>query len=285
MIDYQDYPVAAATKTKQRRSLGIGFTGLAHFLAKNKLKYEDPKAAQLVHELAEALQFYSLKASMQLAKEKGPCGLFHRTKYSLGQLPIDHYKKDIDEAIGNPALKLDWEWLRGEIKQHGLRNSTLTAQAPVESSSLVTNSTNGIEPPRALLSVKKSKKGTVKQLVPQYSSLKNHYTLLWDMTSNRGYHNIVGAIQKFFDQAISTNYNYNPLQYEDHKVPVQLMLEDMLYAYKIGHKTAYYSQTYDMKVDSEVEEVPTAEPVKPILVVLDSAIDIEDEDDCEACKL
>ena len=276
LIDYQDYPVNAALKTKERRSLGIGFTGLAHYIAKHKVKYSDVKAAQLTHELAEALQFYCLKASAQLAEEFGPNSLHHRTKYSRGILPIDTYKKDIDEAIGNVALNLDWEWLRQRILTVGLRNSTLTAQAPVESSSLITNSTNGIEPPRALLSIKKSKKSVIKQLVPQYSTLKNHYTLLWDMPNNEGYFRIVGAIQKFFDQSISANWSYNPMNFENQEIPMQVVLQDFLTAYKLGHKTAYYSQTFDLKTDDEHEEAKLEDlPVE----------ESEEEDDCEACKL
>jgi len=281
LIDYQDYPVAAALGTKRRRSLGIGFTGLAHYLAKHKVKYDDPRAAQLTHELSEALQFYSLKASNQLAEEKGACELFSRTKYSQGILPIDTYKKDVDALIQAPPLKLDWEWLRGRILQFGLRNSTLTAQAPVESSSLVTNSTNGIEPPRALMSVKKSKKGTIKQIVPQLATLKHHYTLLWDMKDNFGYFSIVGAMQKFFDQSISANWNYNPLNFENNEIPLQHLVQDMLMAYKMGHKTSYYSQTYDLKTDDTVDDI---QATKPYSAANDSQVEDED-DDCEACKI
>ncbi|MEM2159507.1 MAG: hypothetical protein QXN55_00980 [Candidatus Nitrosotenuis sp.] len=264
LIDYQDYPIKAAEKTKNRRSLGIGFTGLAHYLAKLKLNYEDPGAAIAVHKLAESMQYYLLKASNQLAKEKGPCKYFGRTKYAKGILPIDTYKKDIDalltaehpwnDYVETCTLKHNWEELRANIKEHGLRNSALSAQAPVESSSLVTNSTNGVEPPRALLSVKKSKKGVIKQIVPQYERLKNNYTLLWDMKSNKGYINIIGAMQKFFDQAISANWAYNPMNYPDHEIPLQEVVKDFLHSYKAGWKTCYYLNTYDMKSDDSISD-------------------------------
>ena len=199
LIDFQNYPVnAAEVSTKNRRSLGIGYIGLAHFLAKNKVKYDDPKAWKLVHELTESFQYHLLKSSNKLAQIKGECGYFDRTKYAEGELPIDHYKKEVDE-IAKPVYKMKWDKLRKDIQVHGLRHSTLTAQMPSESSSVVSNATNGIEPPRDYLSVKKSKKGTLKQVVPQYSYLKSAYTLLWDMPDNTGYINIVAVMQKFFD--------------------------------------------------------------------------------------
>jgi len=214
IIDYQKYPVKAAEiSTKARRSLGVGYIGLAHYLARNGFKYGDKQAWKLVHELSEAFQYYLLVASNELAQEKGKCEYFERTKYADGLLPIDTYKKDVDE-LGKFKLHYDWESLRNDIKEHGLRHSTLSAQMPSESSSIVSNATNGIEPPRAYLSIKKSKKGPLKQIVPQYTTLKNHYTLLWDMPSNEGYINVVAVMQKFFDQAISGNWSYNPTQFE-----------------------------------------------------------------------
>ena len=228
IIDYQKYPVKAAEiSTKARRSLGIGYIGLAHYLAKNGVKYSDKKALTKVHELTEAFQYYLLKASNGLAKEKGKCEYFDRTKYSDGILPIDTYKKDLDEVC-SIKLKYDWDSLRNDIRQHGLRHSTLSAQMPSESSSIVSNATNGIEPPRGFLSVKKSKKGPLKQIVPQYQTLKNNYTLLWDMPSNEGYINIVAVMQKFFDQAISGNWSYNPTHFENNEVPMSVMLQDCL---------------------------------------------------------
>ena len=247
IIDYQGYPVKAAERsTKARRSLGIGYIGLAHYLAKNKVKYGDKEAWKLVHNLTEAFQYYLLQASNTLAKELGPCDYFHRTKYADGVLPVDTYKKEVDELIG-AKLNYDWESLRSSIRTHGLRHSTLSAQMPSESSSVVSNATNGIEPPRGFLSVKKSKKGPLKQVVPEYNRLKNFYTLLWDMPSNEGYINIVAVMQKFFDQAISGNWSYNPLHYENNEVPLSVMMKDMLTTYKMGWKTSYYQNTYDFK--------------------------------------
>ena len=280
IIDYQNYPVKAAeVSTKARRSLGIGYIGLAHFLAKNKVKFEDPKAWKLVDELTEHFQFYLLKASMNLAKERGACSKFDRTKYADGQLPIDHYKKDVDELVTR-KLKLNWESLRKNILKHGLRHSTLSAQMPSESSSVVSNATNGIEPPRGYLSVKKSKKGPLKQIVTQYGQLKNFYTLLWDMPNNEGYINIVAVMQKYFDQAISGNWSYNPVHYENNEVPISVMMQDLLNTYKYGWKTSYYQNTNDMKGDDSIEEeLPTA---------TDNVIPFdpeEDPEDCEACTI
>ena len=232
LIDYQEYPVKAAEmSTLARRSLGIGYIGLAHYLAKNKVKYGDESAWSLVHELSEKFQYYLLKSSNQIAKEKGACDYYDRTKYSKGILPIDTYKKEVDEIV-KPEYKMDWEELRADILTNGLRHSTLTAQMPSESSSVSSNATNGIEPPRDYLSVKKSKKGTLKQIVPQYSHLKSAYTLLWDMPDNTGYINIVAVMQKFFDQGISGNWSYNPENYENNEVPVSVMARDLLNTYK-----------------------------------------------------
>ena len=256
VIDYQNYPVLAAERsTKKRRSLGIGYIGLAHFLAKNKVKYDDEEAHKLVHRLTEHFQFNLLRTSVELAKEKGECEGWSETKYFGGLLPIDHYKKDVDEIV-KPEYECDWESLREELVKHGVRNSTLTAQMPSESSSVVSNETNGIEPPRDYLSIKKSKKGPLKQIVPGYPHLKNFYTLLWDMKSNEGYIKIVAIMQKFFDQAISGNWSYNPENYPNNEVPLSEMAKDMLTSYKYGWKTVYYQNTYDSKTEDEVEGVP-----------------------------
>ena len=281
LIDYQDYPVEAARiSTENRRSLGIGYIGLAHYLARHDEKYGDPGAWQLVHDLTEAFQYYLLKSSNQLAKEKGKCGYFDRTKYADGILPIDTYKKDVDEIILH-RLNYDWEGLRESILAHGLRNSTLSAQMPSESSSVVSNETNGIEPPRAYLSVKKSKRGVLKQIVPQYTTLKNNYTLLWDMPDNTGYINIVAVMQKFFDQAISGNWSYNPEHYADNEVPVSVMAKDFLNTYKYGWKTSYYQNTYDVKKDSDDEDRK-----KDVEDLLSSILaNVEEEDDCGSCKI
>ena len=251
IIEYQGYPVKAAElSTKARRSLGIGYIGLAHYLAKHKVKYSDKEAWKLVHDLTESFQYYLLKASNKLAEERGACEYFNRTKYSDGIMPIDTYKQEVDEIVGK-KLNHDWKSLRASIKQHGLRHSTLSAQMPSESSSVVSNATNGIEPPRGYLSVKKSKKGPLKQIVPGYNQLKNFYTLLWDMPGNEGYINIVAVMQKFFDQAISGNWSYNPLQYDNNEVPMSIMMKDMLTTYKMGWKTSYYQNTYDFKGEED----------------------------------
>ena len=275
LIEYQNYPVKAAEiSTLARRSLGIGYIGLAHYLAKNKVMYNDPEAHKLVHELTESFQYNLLKSSNKLAEEKGACEYFGRTKYSLGELPIDHYKKEVDEIYPNELL-MDWEGLRKSIKEHGLRHSTLSAQMPSESSSVVSNETNGIEPPRDYLSVKKSKKGPLKQIVPSYQRLQNFYTLLWDMKDNDGYIKVVAVMQKFFDQSISGNWSYNPENYENNEVPISVMATDMLNTYKYGWKTSYYQNTYDSKTE-DIIEVPS-EP-------LPLGEDIDDED-CEACTI
>ncbi len=279
IIDYQNYPVEAAEiSTKARRSLGIGYIGLAHYLAKNKVKYEDKQALKLVDELTEHFQYYLLKASNKLAQERGACDKFDRTKYADGQLPIDHYKKEVDELVTR-KLKMNWESLRKSIVKHGLRHSTLSAQMPSESSSVVSNATNGIEPPRGYLSVKKSKKGPLKQIVPQYQSLKNFYTLLWDMPNNDGYINVVSVMQKYFDQAISGNWSYNPLHFENNEVPLSVMAQDLLNTYKFGWKTSYYQNTNDMKEDDTQEELPVG---NDNVIPFDPSMD---DENCEACTI
>ena len=286
LIDYQGYPVAAAERsTLYRRSLGIGFIGLAHYFAKNNVKYSDPACWQLTHELTEAFQYYLLKASNQLAIERGPCDGFERTKYHDGILPIDTYKKDVDSIVTH-ELKYDWDSLRTSITTNGLRHSTLSAQMPSESSSVVSNATNGVEPPRDYLSIKKSKKGPLKQIVPSYTSLKNNYTLLWDMPDNSGYINVVAVMQKFFDQGISGNWSYNPENYPDGEVPVSVMAQDLLTTYKLGWKTSYYQNTYDAKKDIDEpahpigwkDDLPTTDDL--VNDILNSDIS---EAECEGC--
>ena len=279
LIDYQQYPVKAAeNSTKNRRSLGIGFIGLAHYLAKHGANYDSQKAHDLVHKLTERFQYALLTASNRMAMEKGPCGYFGKTKYADGILPIDTYKKEVDEIVPND-LSCDWEYLRGRIVEYGLRHSTLSAQMPSESSSVVSNATNGIEPPRDYLSVKKSKKGPLKQIVPSYTTLKGAYTLLWDMHNNDGYIKVTAVMQKFFDQAISGNWSYNPENYSDNEVPVSEMAKDLLTTYKYGWKTSYYQNTYDNKKDGdEVEQAPSVDNLIDQLIT-------EEEDDCESCKI
>ncbi|NDB57952.1 ribonucleoside-diphosphate reductase subunit alpha [bacterium] len=296
IIDYQQYPVKAAeVSTKARRSLGIGYIGLAHYLAKMDLKYSDPKAWEAVDRLSEAFQYYLLRASCNLAEEKGRCSAFDRTKYADGLLPIDHYKKEVDEIVPHKT-RMAWESLRKDIAKHGLRHSTLSAQMPSESSSVVSNETNGIEPPRAILSIKKSKKGPLKQIVPGFPKLKNSYTLLWDMKSNDGYIKLVAVMQKYFDQAISGNWSYNPLNYENNEVPLSEMAKDMLTAYKYGWKTSYYQNTYDFKGEEEDLQPSGIAPIH----AKDDGEDVEltnsetsvkikisadDSEECEACTI
>ena len=276
LIDHQEYPVLAAEITaRASRSLGIGYIGLAHYLAKLGYKYDDPKAWSAVHGLSESFQYYLLKSSVQLAKEKGVCDNFVNTKYSDGILPIDTYKKEID-SICNDPYQHDWEELRQDILKYGLRHTTLSAQPPTESSSVSCNATNGIEPPRDYLSIKQSKKGTLKQIVPQYNKLKNNYTLLWDMPSNEGYINIVAMVQKFFDQGISANASYNPQNYNNNEVPISVLVNDFLLMYKNGYKTAYYHNTYDGKTDDVSSEN---------LEDLISEILSSDEEECLACNV
>ena len=278
LIDFQGYPVRAAEiATRARRSLGIGYIGLAHYLAKNGHRYEDPEAWKSVHDLSEAFQYYLIQATVNLAKEKGACEYSHRTKYGNGILPIDTYKNDVDEIVPN-ELHYDWESLRAQVNQYGVRNSTLSAQMPSESSSVVSNATNGIEPPRGYLSIKKSKKGPLKQIVPQYGTLKNNYDLLWEMRSNKGYINIVAVMQKFFDQAISGNWSYNPEHYPNNEIPVSIMAQDLLTTYKYGWKTSYYQNTYDIKTD-EMDD--SNESLDSLISQLETA----EEEDCESCKI
>tara|TARA_R100000152_G_scaffold20712_2_gene15504 strand:- start:2342 stop:4585 length:2244 start_codon:yes stop_codon:yes gene_type:complete len=253
VIDYQDYPVLAGeTFTKNRRSLGIGITNLAGFLAKNKLKYEDTAALELIHETMEQIQWNLINASCELAKEKGACPKFQETKYAQGLLPIDWYKKTVDELI-KPSYKMDWEGLRERVKKHGMRHSTLSAIMPCESSSVIQNSTNGIEPVRSLLIHKKAKNGVLKQLVPNYHMRKNHYTLAWQMTENHSLMNIAAVIQKFVDMSMSTNLYYNYAHYEDGNIPLSALIKDQIYGYKYGLKNFYYANTPDGDGETEKE--------------------------------
>ena len=251
LLDYQDYPVIAARKSSlHRRSLGVGVINYAYYLAKNNVRYSDGSANNLTHRTFEAIQYYLLKASMNLAKEQGACELFNETTYSQGILPIDTYKKDID-SLTNEPLHYDWEKLRKDIQEYGLRNSTLTALMPSETSSQISNATNGIEPPRGYISIKASKDGILKQVVPDYEHIGKNYELLWDIPNNEGYLQLVGIMQKFVDQAISSNTNYDPKRFDDGKVPMKVLLKDLLTAYKYGLKTLYYQNTRDGAGDSQ----------------------------------
>jgi len=269
LLDFQDYPVPAAKNaTMGRRTLGIGVINYAYYLAKNGKRYSDGSANALTHKTFEAIQYYLMKASNELAKERGACPKFNETTYSQGIMPTDTYKRDLDKICDEP-LHLDWDTLRANIKEHGMRNSTLSALMPSETSSQISNATNGIEPPRGHISVKASKDGILKQVVPEYERLKNNYELLWDIPSNDGYLQLVGIMQKFVDQTISANTNYDPNKFEGGKVPMKVLLKDLLTAYKLGVKTLYYHNTRDGASDMQ-EDTPEVE-----------------DDDCEggACKI
>lgn len=251
LLDYQNYPIPAAQRaTELRRTLGVGVINYAYYLAKNGVKYSDGSANELTHKTFEAIQYFLLKASNKLAKEFGPCLAFNETTYSKGILPIDSYKKEIDNIVSN-ELFYDWEALRNDIVTHGLRNSTLTALMPSETSSQISNATNGIEPPRGFVSIKASKDGILKQVVPEFERLKENYELLWTIPSNDGYLQLVGIMQKFVDQAISANTNYDPQKFESQKVPMKVILKDLLTAYKLGVKTLYYHNTRDGADDKQ----------------------------------
>ncbi|CAM4223221.1 class 1a ribonucleoside-diphosphate reductase subunit alpha [Pseudoalteromonas ostreae] len=258
LLDFQDYPVPAAhNATMGRRTLGIGVINYAYYLAKNGKRYSDGSANALTHKTFEAIQYYLMKASNELAKERGACPKFNETTYSQGIMPTDTYKRDLDKICDEP-LHLDWDTLRANIKEHGMRNSTLSALMPSETSSQISNATNGIEPPRGHISVKASKDGILKQVVPEYERLKNNYELLWDIPSNKGYLELVGIMQKFVDQTISANTNYDPNKFEGGKVPMKVLLQDLLGAYKLGVKTLYYHNTRDGASDAQ-DDTPEVE--------------------------
>ena len=253
LLDYQDYPIKAAyIASMKRRSLGVGVINFAYYLAKNDVRYSDDSALGLTHRTFEAIQYYLLKASNQLAREQGACGAFSETTYAQGILPIDSYKKDVDGICAEP-LHYDWEGLRQAIVKDGLRNSTVTALMPSETSSQIANATNGIEPPRGLVTVKASKDGVLKQVVPDYEQLKSKYELLWQMPNNQGYLKLVAVMQKFVDQSISANTNYDPQRFEDGRVPMKQLLTDLLMAYKYGLKTLYYHNTRDGADDAQFD--------------------------------
>ncbi|HCK01239.1 MAG TPA: ribonucleoside-diphosphate reductase subunit alpha [Serratia grimesii] len=271
LLDYQDYPIKAAHRGAMgRRTLGIGVINYAYYLAKNGVRYSDGSANALTHKTFEAIQYYLLKASNRLAQEQGACPWFNETTYSQGILPIDTYKKDLDVICQEP-LHYDWETLRKEIKETGLRNSTLSALMPSETSSQISNATNGIEPPRGHISIKASKDGILRQVVPEYERLKNDYELLWEMPNNDGYLQLVGLMQKFIDQSISANTNYDPTRFPGGKVPMKQLLKDLLTTYKFGVKTLYYQNTRDGAEDVQEDLLPAK----------------EGDDDCEsgACKI
>ncbi|MCA6129024.1 class 1a ribonucleoside-diphosphate reductase subunit alpha [Thalassolituus oleivorans] len=254
LLTYQDYPVAAAKRASlSRRTLGVGVINYAYYLAKNGVKYSDGSANGLTHRAFEAIQYWLLRASNKLAQEQGACEAFDDTTYAQGLLPIDTYKKDVDKFCTEP-LHYDWEALRSDIQKYGLRNSTLTALMPSETSSQISNATNGIEPPRGYISVKQSKDGILKQVVPEFDRLKGEYELLWKIPNNQGYLELVGIMQKFVDQAISANTNYDPTRFGG-KVPMQQLLKDLLTAYRNGLKTLYYHNTRDGMEDPQQDAI------------------------------
>lgn len=272
LLDYQDYPIIAAElSTMARRPLGIGIINLAYFLAKRGLKY-DESAFEIVDEYAEAWSYYLIKASNKLAKKKGKISKNNETKYASGVLPIDTYKSAIDNLVERKE-RLPWEELRTNLKEYGIRNSTLMALMPAETSAQISNSTNGIEPPRALVSYKQSKDGVMAQVVPGIAHLKNKYDLLWDQKSPEGYLKICAILQKYIDQGISVNTSYNPEHYEDNKIPMSIMINDLVTAYKYGLKQLYYFNTHDGSGEMKDLDLPDLEIV------------IEDDEDCESCKI
>ena len=274
LLDYQDYPVLAARKsTENRRPLGVGIINFAHWLAKNDTNYQDPNL-ELVHEYAEAWSYYLIQASADLAVERHKCLKSDETRYEQGILPIDTYKRTVDELV-KPEYKMDWDGLRAQMENFGIRNSTLMALMPAETSAQISNSTNGIEPPRSLISVKQSKDGILKQVVPSIQRLKNKYDLLWDQKSPEGYLKIMAVLQKFIDQGISVNTSYNPLHYEEEKIPLSVMLQHMLMFYKYGGKQLYYNNTFDGA--GEMEDVPMPEAEGAVCDLTDP--------DCDACKI
>jgi ribonucleoside-diphosphate reductase alpha chain len=281
VITNQDYPVKAATKMLKRRSIGIGVTNLAYYLAKNGYTYEDKESLALVDELMEHIQFYAIKASVKLAQEFGPCEWFNRTKYSKGILPIDTYSKNVDKIV-NRLHTLDWEGLRADVLKYGMRNSTLTALMPCESSAVATNSTNGMEPIRSLITTKKSKQGLIRQVAPEIHKLKNKYQLAYDMEDNKGIINIQAVIQKWIDQSISSNHYYDLAKYEGGDIPISSIVDDILYSYKMGLKTLYYANTNDGKTDvftNKAKETATNDS--------EEELEYEEFDGCEggACSI
>ena len=279
LLDYQDYPVLAAKRsTDGYRPLGVGIVNLAYFLAKRGLKY-DSNALGTINEWAEAWSYYLLKASNKLSKEFGACGMYDNLKYSKGILPIDTYKKDVDDLVGT-ELKMDWDTLRTDIAKYGIRNATTMALMPAETSAQISNSTNGIEPVRSLVTVKVSKDGVLSQVVPEISKLKNKYDKLWEQKSTHGYLQICAVLQKYIDQSISANTSYNPENFPNNKVPMKVLLEDLLIAYKFGIKNLYYMNTMDSSGELDVNKMD--EPEKSSSFILP---EIDDEDDCDSCKI
>jgi len=274
LLSYQNYPlIAAELATNNRRPLGVGIINFAYWLAKNDTNYSDPNL-ELVDEWAEAWSYYLIKASNDLAKEIGPCPKSDETKYSHGVVPIDTRKIEIDELVSHKE-RMPWASLREDLKEYGIRNSTLMALMPAETSAQISNSTNGIEPPRSLVSVKQSKHGVLKQVVPGIHKLKNKYDLLWDQKSPEGYLKIMAVLQKYIDQGISVNTSYNPVHFEDEKIPMSVMLQHLIMFYKYGGKQLYYFNTFDGQGELDINALNN-EPLEPGLI---------DDEDCEGCTI
>ena len=274
LLDYQEYPVNAARfATMEHRPLGVGIINLAYWLAKNGLKYSDGSALAKLDEYAEAWSYYLIKASVDLAKEKGACLNVHETKYSLGIVPIDTRKTDVDSLVPH-VERMDWNSLREDMKKYGIRNATLMALMPSETSAQVANATNGIEPPRAYVSIKQSKDGVLKQVVPEFKKLKKNYELLWDQKSPMGYLQICAVLQKYIDQAISVNTSYNPKFYPDEKIPMSELLQHLLFFYKTGGKNLYYFNTNDGAGEVDVNKM-----------VEQTIPDVVDQENCDSCTI
>jgi len=276
LLDYQEYPILAAKlSTMNRRPLGIGIINFAYWLVKNDTTYQDPNL-ELVDEWAEAWSYSLIKASADLAVEKGKISGNEETKYGQGITPNQTYKKDVDELVKHKE-RMDWKGLRKQLKETGIRNSTLMALMPAETSAQISNSTNGIEPPRSYVSIKQSKHGVLKQVVPGYPYYKNRYDLLWDQKSPQGYLKIMAVLQKYIDQGISVNTSYNPEHYEDEKVPMSVLIQDILMFYKYGGKQLYYNNTYDGQGEIDIHKEDRQEE--------ELALSEIDDEDCESCKI
>jgi len=281
LLSYQNYPILSARiATENRRPLGVGIINLAYWLAKNDLAYTDPRALSVVDRWAQHWSYYLIKASVDLAAEKGACPKSHETRYHDGVLPVDTYKREVDELVPHQDA-VDWAGLRERLREHGIRNSTLMALMPAETSAQISNSTNGVEPPRSYVSVKQSKDGVLRQVVPEYRRLKNRYELLWNQRSPEGYLNIMAILQKYIDQGISVNTSYNPQHYEDEKIPMSEMLKHMIAFYKYGGKQLYYFNTYDGSGEIDLDKLGLKHGQN-----LEPESNLQNDDaDCDSCKI
>jgi len=277
LLSYQNYPILAAQlATKEFRPIGVGIINFAYFLAKNDVSYSDSRALALVDEYAEAWSYYLIKASADLAEEQGPCTRWQDLKSAKGVLPIDTRKRDVDELVTYQE-RMPWQSLREQIQRTGQRNATLMALMPAETSAQISNATNGIEPPRSYVSVKQSKHGALRQVVPEYRRLKNKYELLWDQISPEGYLKLCAVLQKYIDQGISVNTSYNPQYYEDEKIPMSEMLQHLLMCYKYGLKQLYYFNTFDGQGEINIDKLVESKSVEETEVV--------DQEDCDSCVI